>query len=71
MKQEIEKYLEAAKALKEAEVDLNKVVGPKIKACGDSIDDLNELVSLLPPHYRGCRRIYQKMLELDSKGEDS
>jgi hypothetical protein len=69
MKNAIKDFVKAYEELAKKEQILNKFVGVRLGALikkGD-MDGMRDLVDELPRGYKGARRIYQAMYELDEK----
>jgi 3-deoxy-D-arabino-heptulosonate 7-phosphate (DAHP) synthase len=65
MKTEIDDFKKALTALKKASSRLDRVVEAEVKRAAD-VDDLQELVDKLPIGYRGTRRIFQFMNDMEA-----
>ena len=65
MKQEIRAFVEAQEALRKAEAALNAKVQVRLNAAKDDEDQLQALIDELPKGYRGTRRLYQRIAELE------
>jgi hypothetical protein len=65
LKIKINKYRLAHKEFINAETALDCYVGPEISK-RNTVDDLMELLDILPLEYRGRRRIYQKIHEIST-----
>lgn len=66
MKPQIARFKKALAALDVAESALNKVVSKRLRKC-NCIFGLQELAGQMPSHYKGTRRVYEKMETLSER----
>jgi len=69
--QRISEFVKAQDVSKVAERRLNAVIQPKLKALAEAkdVDGLMALIDELPKSYRGVRRIYQAIEEIQESND--
>ena len=55
-----DRFEDAMKAVESAEMNLDKVIRPTLRSCKET-EDYMELIDILPPRFKGVRRIYEEV----------